>query len=242
MEASIINSRAKKDGNDSACHGGPGRTRSPVAAAAHALFRAGALGLLAVPRLAVLTAAEILAAAACAVAAAGADDARPLARWRRVLVAGVVPACTRVMLACVGFWRIRVVGVVDPTARLFVSNHCHLLDGFVLNWLLRSPSFVARASLQALPLFGTVLRAQQCTLVDVDDSASRQTAAAAIVSRCASQVCSVDVVRVPALCLCAWTRARARAHTQYICAHTCKFRNTRRSSCFQKVTSTMGTR
>ena len=145
------------------------------------------LALLSVPRLGVLTAAELLAAAVCVMAAAGAGP-DTLSPWRRRLVASVVPVCTRVALACAGFWRIRVRGAaLDPRCRVVVCNHRHLLDGFVLNWLLRAPAFVARASMQRLPMFGSILKAQQCIFVDKEDAPSRQRAGKAIRSRCAQQ-------------------------------------------------------
>jgi len=118
------------------------------------LSRAAALAL-AVPRLAVLTAVEVVAMGACILAQAGADASRPLAPWRRSLIQAVVPSCTRVALLCVGFWRIGTPrGAVDVKAQLFVCGHRHLLDGFVLCWLLHAPSFLARRSMCDLPMYG----------------------------------------------------------------------------------------
>ena len=63
-----------------------------------------ALVFLAVPRVLLLTVVEVIAAAACLVAQAGADPSQPLSRWRRGIITGVVPGCTRVALMCAGFW------------------------------------------------------------------------------------------------------------------------------------------
>ena len=69
--------------------------------------RVAVLVLVALPRLTVLTAVELLSAAVCTLAAFGTDREQPLANeapWRRRLVETVVPPCTRVALMCVGFW------------------------------------------------------------------------------------------------------------------------------------------
>ena len=157
------------------------------------LSRAAALAL-AVPRLAVLTAVEVVAMGACILAQAGADASRPLAPWRRSVIQAVVPSCTRVALLCVGFWRIRTRGAVDVKAQLFVCGHRHLLDGFVLCWLLHAPSFLARRSMCDLPMYGSILRALDCIFVDKEDTSSRQHAAAAVVHRYAAQVRGIGVI------------------------------------------------
>lgn len=100
-------------------------------------------------------------------------------------------------MKCCTLQRIRVRGEVSTQAQLFVSGHRHLLDGFVLCWLLRAPAFLARMSMCKLPMYGTILQALNCVFVDGQETASRQHAAAAVARRCSvttqvARICSPD--------------------------------------------------
>ena len=59
---------------------------------------------LAIPRLVLLTAVELIALGTCCLAHSGADASTPPASWRRAVLAAIIPSCTRVALLCVGFW------------------------------------------------------------------------------------------------------------------------------------------
>lgn len=149
------------------------------------------LGLVLFPlRLVLLTLAELIAFAACVLVSFAANGSRtdvPLSPKLRWIVTSVVSPMTFVLLWSVSFTSVRVRGTRDPAARLIVSNHQSLADGFVITAALGAPSFVAReAGLSRLPLFATIFRTMQCVFVENSSSESRAAAAAAIRARLTS--------------------------------------------------------
>jgi len=137
-------------------------------------------------RLAVMTAAEFVCYLAVLAATCNSASDRPLSRWRRMLLSVVLPLASRLVLWSVGFWRLHVIGIPSSNAKVFVSNHLSLFDGFVLTALLpRSPpSFVAKAEgLANLPLYGRILQAMQVIFVDRTSAASRKVTMERLASR-----------------------------------------------------------
>jgi 1-acyl-sn-glycerol-3-phosphate acyltransferase len=66
---------------------------------------------------------------------------------------------------------------------IVVSNHASVVDGFVLASALMAPAFLAKASLQGLPIYGTILKGLGVDFVDRGDKASRTGAVAALARR-----------------------------------------------------------
>jgi 1-acyl-sn-glycerol-3-phosphate acyltransferase len=146
------------------------------------------------PRVLLLTAAELIAFVVCVVvgwlskkkiASAAAPESQsqtppPLSPSLHSVVRWTVGPMCRVLLLAVGFWHIRIRGRRAPASevRLLVSNHVCIFDGFILTALCGVPSFLARTEgLAQLPIYSDVLRAMQMVFVDRTSKASCRQAA-----------------------------------------------------------------
>jgi len=99
-------------------------------------------------------------------------------------------ACARAIIWCVGFGvgNVRVVvegddDPAEPPPMIIVSNHASVIDGFVLSAVLNAPSFLAKASLRDLPIYGTILKGIGVEFVERSSPQSRADAVAALVRR-----------------------------------------------------------
>ena len=139
-------------------------------------MRVSGWALLLLPlRVAVMTAAEIAAVAVAYFAP-------------EALLRPMFTVCARVLLWTAGFGvgSIRISSQAKTqgasgiysriTPSIIVSNHASVLDGFVLAFALGAPSFLAKSSMAALPIYGTILRGLGVEFVDRESAESRSRA------------------------------------------------------------------
>ena len=135
-------------------------------------------------RLIVMCGAEVAVFVVCAT----------LARPPRRLLA----ACARTIVWCVGFGSNNVRFFEEEyegtPPLVIVSNHASVIDGFILSSVLKAPSFLAKASLRNLPIYGTILRGLGVLFVDRESRESRRRAVAAL-----SQRATADPATTPPL-------------------------------------------
>ncbi|KAF6001154.1 Lysophosphatidylcholine acyltransferase [Cyanidiococcus yangmingshanensis] len=96
--------------------------------------------------------------------------ARPLSRWRRRIVFGVLRLFSRFLLYVFGFWRIREYGDLGSRRNLsgsciIVSNHVSFFDILYFIYAF-APAFVAKKEVRSLPFVGTIAAAMQSIFVD----------------------------------------------------------------------------
>jgi lysophosphatidylcholine acyltransferase/lyso-PAF acetyltransferase len=125
---------------------------------------------------------------------------RPLPRWRRRLVFGVLRLFSRFLLFVFGFWHLCEYGDLGSRHDLsgsciIVSNHVSFFDILYFIYAF-APAFVAKREVLSLPFVGTIAAAMQSIFVDRERT---QTGGTAELIR--KRVTSVDAAAYPPLVL-----------------------------------------